>query len=58
MKRTNPVSITSLDLYLAEINRFPLLSAQEEQELAREYQRDGDTRSRRRSRRSSAPGSS
>ena len=45
MKRTNPVSITSLDLYLAEINRFPLLSAQEEQELAREYQRDGDTRS-------------
>ncbi|HZZ83313.1 MAG TPA: RNA polymerase factor sigma-32 [Anaeromyxobacteraceae bacterium] len=44
MKRASTVSITSLDLYLAEINRFPLLSAAQEQELAREYQRTGDTR--------------
>ncbi|BDG07419.1 RNA polymerase sigma factor RpoH [Anaeromyxobacter paludicola] len=44
MKRTTQNGITSLDLYLAEINQFPLLSAEEEQALAREYQRKGDSR--------------
>jgi RNA polymerase sigma-32 factor len=33
--RSNPAS--SLDVYLAEINKFPLLSADEEQRLARDY---------------------
>ncbi len=44
MKRTSTASITSLDLYLAEIKQFPLLSVEREQELAREYQRKGDSR--------------
>ena len=34
----------SLELYLAEINRFPLLSVDEEQELARSFRDRGDTR--------------
>jgi RNA polymerase sigma-32 factor len=34
----------SLELYLSEINRFPLLTVEEEQRLARDYRRDGDTR--------------
>ncbi len=34
----------SLELYLAEINRFPLLSVDEEQELARRFRDRGDTR--------------
>jgi RNA polymerase sigma-32 factor len=34
---------SSLELYLGEINRFPLLTVEEEQRLAREF-RDGDTR--------------
>jgi RNA polymerase sigma-32 factor len=40
--RTNPTS--SLELYLAEINRFPLLSVEEEQRLAREYTVNQDTK--------------
>jgi RNA polymerase sigma-32 factor len=36
---------SSLELYLAEINRFPLLSVEEEQELARRFRDGGDTRS-------------
>src|SRR6266567_349450 len=44
MKRTSTASITSLDLYLTEINQFPLLAVEREQELAREYQRKGDSR--------------
>jgi RNA polymerase sigma-32 factor len=40
--RTSPTS--SLELYLAEINRFPLLSAEEEQRLAREYAARGDSK--------------
>jgi RNA polymerase sigma-32 factor len=40
--RTTPAS--SLELYLSEISRFPLLAPEEEQRLAREYGRDGDTR--------------
>jgi len=35
---------SSLDLYLSEINRFALLTAEEEQELARSYRAKGDTR--------------
>jgi RNA polymerase sigma-32 factor len=35
---------SSLELYLAEINRFPLLSVDEEQELARMFRDRGDTR--------------
>ena len=34
MNYTMPVPIDSLTLYLAEINKFPLLSADEEHELA------------------------
>ncbi len=34
----------SLELYLAEINRFPLLSVDEEQQLARRFRDEGDTR--------------
>jgi len=35
---------SSLDLYLSEINRFALLTAEEEQDLARSYRAKGDTR--------------
>ena len=35
---------TSLELYLAEINRFPLLAPDEEKQLAREYLARRDTR--------------
>jgi RNA polymerase sigma-32 factor len=35
---------SSLEVYLAEINRFPLLSVAEEQELARRFRDQGDTR--------------
>jgi RNA polymerase sigma-32 factor len=45
MKRTSiPSSASSLELYLSEINRFPLLSVEEEQLLAREFRKDADTR--------------
>ena len=37
-----PVPIDSLTLYLAEINKFPLLSADEEHELASRLRADGD----------------
>jgi len=35
---------SSLELYLGEINRFPLLSVDEEQLLARQFRADDDTR--------------
>ncbi len=45
MKRTTRSdSATSLELYLAEINRFQLLTAEEEQRLARLYLAERDTR--------------
>jgi RNA polymerase sigma-32 factor len=45
MKRASISSTaTSLELYLSEINRFPLLSVEEEQRLARTYAATGDTR--------------
>ncbi len=45
MKRAKiPSNASSLELYLSEINRFPLLSVDEEQLLARRYAADGDTR--------------
>jgi RNA polymerase sigma-32 factor len=45
MKRaTIGPTTSSLDLYLSEINRFPLLTVDEEQRLARLYASDGDTR--------------
>ncbi len=45
MKRTSiPSTANSLELYLSEISRFPLLSAEEEQKLARGYCETGDTR--------------
>jgi len=37
-----PVPIDSLTLYLTEINRFPLLSADEEQRLALRFRNEGD----------------
>src|SRR5512141_2436410 len=45
MKRdTLPSASSSLELYLSEINQFPLLTVDEEQSLARSYRRKGDTR--------------
>jgi RNA polymerase sigma-32 factor len=45
MNRTAARSTTgSLELYLAEINRFPLLDVEEEQRLAREYLQHRDTK--------------
>ena len=39
---TVPSSAGSLAMYLAEINRYPLLTVDEEQRLARLYARNGD----------------
>jgi RNA polymerase sigma-32 factor len=39
-----PSTSSSLELYLAEINRYQLLTVDEEQLLAREYRKDGNTR--------------
>jgi RNA polymerase sigma-32 factor len=45
MKRSaSPVTTSSLELYLSEINHFPLLTVEDEQRLARVYRSDGDTR--------------
>src|SRR5574340_1678215 len=45
MKRKTPArNGSSLELYLAEINRFPLLSVDDEQRLARAYGAGSDTR--------------
>src|SRR5919197_2550845 len=43
-KETLPNTASSLELYLSEINQFPLLTVEEEQDLARLYRRKGDTR--------------
>jgi RNA polymerase sigma-32 factor len=40
----NSENVTSLEMYLAEINRYPLLGADEEQRLAREFLSGRDTR--------------
>ncbi len=45
MKRTTWDNASSLERYLAEINRFPLLGAEEEQHLARLFRAKRDTRS-------------
>ena len=42
MNYTMPVPIDSLTLYLSEINRFPLLSADEEKHLALRFREEGD----------------
>jgi RNA polymerase sigma-32 factor len=45
MKTARPsASATSLELYLSEINRFPLLSVEDEQLFARAFRDEGDTR--------------
>jgi RNA polymerase sigma-32 factor len=44
MKQTIPSSSSSLELYLSEINQFPLLTVEEEQHLARQFCKRGDTR--------------
>jgi RNA polymerase sigma-32 factor len=45
MSRAATQSATgSLDLYLAEVSRFPLLTAEEERRLSRAYRDAGDTR--------------
>jgi RNA polymerase sigma-32 factor len=45
MKRQSISNTTSsLEVYLSEINRFPLLTVDEEQRLARLFRKDGDTR--------------
>ncbi|MBJ6726609.1 RNA polymerase sigma factor RpoH [Geomesophilobacter sediminis] len=42
MNLSMPVPVDNLTLYLAEINRFPLLSAEEEHDLALKFRREGD----------------
>ena len=42
MTHAMPVPIDNLTLYLAEINRFPLISAEEELDLAWRFRNDGD----------------
>jgi RNA polymerase sigma-32 factor len=42
--RSLPSATGSLELFLSEINRFPLLTVAEEQSLARTYRREGETR--------------
>ncbi len=37
-----PSVVGSLDAYISAVHRIPVLSVEEEQELSREYQRDGD----------------
>jgi len=45
MKRTKVTSTaTSLEMYLSEINRFPLLTVEQEQSLARHFLAERDTR--------------
>jgi RNA polymerase sigma-32 factor len=45
MKRaTHPTTASSLELYLSEINKFPLLTVDEEQRLARIFAENRDTR--------------
>src|SRR5512146_3018897 len=45
MKRATILTApSSLEMYLSEINRYPLLTVGEEQRLARQYAADGDTR--------------
>ena len=44
-RQSFPSTASSLELYLSEINRFPLLSVEEEQRLARRCCSEGDTRS-------------
>ena len=41
---TNKTTTSSLEVYLSEINKFPLRSAEEEQRLAREFAANRDTR--------------
>jgi RNA polymerase sigma-32 factor len=41
---TTRTMTSSLEVYLSEINKFPLLSAEEEQRLAREFAANRDTR--------------
>jgi RNA polymerase sigma-32 factor len=43
-RTTTRATTSSLELYLSEINRFPLLSVEEEQRLAREFLANRDTR--------------
>jgi len=42
MTHTMPVTIDNLTLYLTEINRFPLLSAEEEMDLACRFRDEGE----------------
>jgi len=44
MIRSSPTTTSSLEIFLAEINRFPLLSVEEEQQLARRFRSEEDTR--------------
>ncbi|MEX0638421.1 MAG: sigma-70 factor domain-containing protein, partial [Burkholderiales bacterium] len=37
-----PMAAGSLEAYIQSVKRFPLLSAEQERDYARRYQRDGD----------------
>lgn len=37
-----PMAVGSLEAYIQSVNRFPLLSAQQEQDFARRFRQDGD----------------
>ncbi len=47
LKRSLPAHTTSLEKYLADISNYPVLSRQEEYELAMKYKNDGDLESAR-----------
>ena len=42
LKRSLPAHTTSLERYLAELSNYPILSREEEYELAMRYRKDGD----------------
>ena len=41
-----PMAAGSLETYIQSVNRFPLLSAEQEQDFARRYREEGDVRAR------------
>ena len=44
MATTALARVTELDRYIAEINQYPILSAEKEQQLAKQWREHGDVR--------------